>query len=233
MKGNENIRNDLNRLIWPRLEPKSNPIYILWTNTRDDITTEHWVPNHFVPLLPFDYKHVDTATEHHMNNNRTDNNQNNHHVETAADDIQVNNDQVNEIISDNGSSNVEQNNANELHVDNNVCKMDKNEKRYFVPDIKECLNRYVIVNFNSKPYPGLVQEVHNEEVEVLCMHQVGRKKSLNCFFWPKKKNLSWYDFNKIMTVIPEPTPIENSKHVLIDDKLFDHARCVCKSSVCS
>ncbi|WAR22347.1 hypothetical protein MAR_016321 [Mya arenaria] len=38
---------------------------------------------------------VDTRTEHHMNNNRTDNTQNNHDVETAADDKQVNNDQVN------------------------------------------------------------------------------------------------------------------------------------------
>ncbi|XP_052820447.1 myb-like protein D [Mya arenaria] len=136
---------------------------------------------------------VDTRTEHHMNNNRNDNNQNNYHVETAADVIQVNNDQVNERISDNVSSNVEQNNANELHVDNNVCQIDKNEERYFVPHIKECLNRYVIVNVHSKPYSGLVQEVHNEEVEVLCMHQVERKRSTICFFWPKKSDLSCHD----------------------------------------
>ncbi|WAR22350.1 hypothetical protein MAR_016324, partial [Mya arenaria] len=90
--------------------------------------------------------------------------------------------------------------------------MDKNEERYFVPDIKECLNRYVIVNINSKPYPGLAHEVHNEEVEVLCIHQVGRKKSSNCFFWPQKKKICY-----------EPTPIENSENVLIDDKLFDNA----------
>ena len=172
---------------------------------------------------------IDTETERQMNNNGPDNTQNNHHVDTAANDIQVNNGKVNEVISENENANVEQNNVNELHSDNNVSEISKTEDKYFVPDIKECLNRYVIVNFNSKPYPGLVQEVHNEEVEVLCMHQVGRKKSSNCFFWPKKsKDLSWYDYDKIMTVIPEPAPIADSRNFVIDEKLFEHALHVCK-----
>ena len=53
-KGNPNIRRDLNRLFIPRentdvLKP---PCFIMWSTVREDMTFEHWVPNHFVLLLP-------------------------------------------------------------------------------------------------------------------------------------------------------------------------------------
>ena len=60
--GNPNVRLDLNRLIMPRNEEHHNkqPVYILWTSTRNkDMTNEHWVPNHFVPVLPIDVVTVD------------------------------------------------------------------------------------------------------------------------------------------------------------------------------
>jgi hypothetical protein len=50
--GNPNVRPYLNRRVVPRLGSCSKPIYILWTSTRNDMTNEHWTPNHFVPLLP-------------------------------------------------------------------------------------------------------------------------------------------------------------------------------------
>ncbi|XP_060601076.1 vertnin-like [Ruditapes philippinarum] len=53
-KGNPKVREDLNRLILPRSAAKFKQIYILWTNTRDDIPAVHWTPNHFVPLLTFE-----------------------------------------------------------------------------------------------------------------------------------------------------------------------------------
>jgi len=54
--GNPNVRTDLNRLIIPRENDNhKDAIYILWTSTRtNDMTNEHWVPNHFVPVLPID-----------------------------------------------------------------------------------------------------------------------------------------------------------------------------------
>ena len=60
--GNPNVRLDLNRLIMPRNKEHHNkqPVYILWTSTRNkDMTNEHWVPNHFVPVLPIDVVTVD------------------------------------------------------------------------------------------------------------------------------------------------------------------------------
>ncbi|CAC5359740.1 unnamed protein product [Mytilus coruscus] len=52
---NPNVRQDLNRLILPREYKHKQPIYIFWTSTRSaDMNNEHWVPNHFVPILPID-----------------------------------------------------------------------------------------------------------------------------------------------------------------------------------
>ncbi|KAH3818564.1 hypothetical protein DPMN_120285 [Dreissena polymorpha] len=50
--GNESVRKDLNRLLLPATESDKDPIFILWSSNRDDMTSEHWVPNHFVPLIP-------------------------------------------------------------------------------------------------------------------------------------------------------------------------------------
>ncbi|CAG2198151.1 unnamed protein product [Mytilus edulis] len=48
----------LHRLIIPRIEMEpnagtsiSNEVYVKWTSTRNDMTTENWVPYYFVPLI--------------------------------------------------------------------------------------------------------------------------------------------------------------------------------------
>ena len=56
--GNPNIREDLHRLIKPRMA-RSLPIatssaIIMWSSTRSDMVEKHWVPNHFLPILPVD-----------------------------------------------------------------------------------------------------------------------------------------------------------------------------------
>lgn len=54
--GHINVRRDLNRIVTPRNMTDENinssPVHIMWSSTRMDMTTQHWVPNHFVPLLP-------------------------------------------------------------------------------------------------------------------------------------------------------------------------------------
>ncbi|KAL8600088.1 hypothetical protein ACOMHN_051634 [Nucella lapillus] len=68
--GNPIVWCDLHRLILPRLHSTStitpgcqhddqgipatpnNPPVIMWTTTREDMTKEHWNPNHFVVALP-------------------------------------------------------------------------------------------------------------------------------------------------------------------------------------
>ena len=55
--GNPSVRKDLNRQCNPRswnnqAHQDTDYAFILWTSNRGDLTEEHWVPNHFVPLLP-------------------------------------------------------------------------------------------------------------------------------------------------------------------------------------
>ncbi|KAL3873588.1 hypothetical protein ACJMK2_036685 [Sinanodonta woodiana] len=53
--GNVNVRKDLHKIIHPRVNVCENRIlYIMWTSTRSDMTRGHWLPNHFVPVLPID-----------------------------------------------------------------------------------------------------------------------------------------------------------------------------------
>ncbi|XP_052227670.1 uncharacterized protein LOC127842276 [Dreissena polymorpha] len=99
-----------------------------------------------------------------------------------------------------------------------------NEVKSEFPDMKDILNKYVIVNFNGRPYPGKVIDVDEEVVEVTCMHQVGKKNS-NCFYWPKLvKDISWYDYDQILTVIPEPKPIGNTNQYKVDEFIWNESQ---------
>ena len=54
-RGQKDVREKITRVLQPRI-PYSGPTTlhcIFWTSERDDMTEEYWVPNHFVPLLPF------------------------------------------------------------------------------------------------------------------------------------------------------------------------------------
>ncbi|XP_033761492.1 uncharacterized protein LOC117343256 [Pecten maximus] len=50
-RGNPNVRKDLNRKIMP-IGAANQEVYLMWTSTREDMGSSHWIPNHFVPLLP-------------------------------------------------------------------------------------------------------------------------------------------------------------------------------------
>ncbi|KAK3715465.1 hypothetical protein RRG08_003194 [Elysia crispata] len=47
------VRKHLNRLILPRIQVSNDEAAIMWTSTRTDMLPYNWVPNHFVPILPF------------------------------------------------------------------------------------------------------------------------------------------------------------------------------------
>lgn len=36
--------------------------YVIWTTTRTDLVANHWIPNHFIALLPID---IENAAETH------------------------------------------------------------------------------------------------------------------------------------------------------------------------
>ena len=50
-RGNPVVRKDLHRRIEPREKISNNPLYIMWTTTRYDMTNTYWAPNHFAPVL--------------------------------------------------------------------------------------------------------------------------------------------------------------------------------------
>ncbi|XP_050391948.2 uncharacterized protein LOC126810751 [Patella vulgata] len=53
--GNKGVREHLHRLILPQTKcSRTDIIQIMWTSTRtQELTREHWLPNHFVPALPY------------------------------------------------------------------------------------------------------------------------------------------------------------------------------------
>lgn len=61
--GNPSVRMDLNRTIFPREEQRSNKAFIMWISTRTDMVHVHWVPNHFIPVLPTDVVHKPSDIE--------------------------------------------------------------------------------------------------------------------------------------------------------------------------
>ena len=50
-RGNPNVRRDMHRIILPREQQIDQPVGIMWSSARGDMTKEHWVPNHFCLLL--------------------------------------------------------------------------------------------------------------------------------------------------------------------------------------
>ena len=63
-KGNPNVRKDLNRMIMPlTMVENVSAVHIMWTSTRSDMVNEHWIPNHFVPVLPVAYQQQGTLDQ--------------------------------------------------------------------------------------------------------------------------------------------------------------------------
>ena len=265
MKGNLNVRKDMNRLIIPRQTQNSdgNPVYILWTNTRGDITLEHWVPNHFVPLLPFNrkstmppgwnykFKLTNTCTDMKQ---ESENKSDKYEVKAITNEItgigittpctcECMNIECNTLIttkrtSTKGNKNLIEENAvgflnfepDARHVNSagngkNAHSSVKEGVSQFSDstdvDTDQYLGKYVLVNFNGRPYPGFVEDVEGSEVKINCMHQLGKMSKNNCFFWPRKlTDVSWYDYSDIICVIPEPIPTENSRHFRVDQSTW-------------
>ena len=61
--------------------------------------------------------------------------------------------------------------------------------------------------YNGKPYPGLIEDVYVEglEVSVQFMHRVGKPLETSSFFWPRSvKDVCWYRMDDVLAIIPEP-----------------------------
>ena len=49
--GNPKERAHLNRMVYPRDGRSDLKAQMVWTTTRMDMNNNHWIPNHFVPVL--------------------------------------------------------------------------------------------------------------------------------------------------------------------------------------
>jgi hypothetical protein len=49
--GNPEVRAHLNRMVYPRDGRSDLKAQILWMTTRMNMNNNHWIPNHFVPVL--------------------------------------------------------------------------------------------------------------------------------------------------------------------------------------
>lgn len=168
--GNPFVRFDLHRLILPRpqnalgchdnVATPNNPLVIMWTTTRQDMTKGHWVGNHFVVAVPDE-------------------------TDSLGDQAR------------------------------------RSDQMFDIPPPEECNGLWVLVQYDRKPYPGVVEEVDGEEISVNCMNAVG-KGFTNSFFWPQTyQDLCWYDHDKILAIIPEPVRKNNAAgHFSVDEAIW-------------
>jgi hypothetical protein len=78
------------------------------------------------------------------------------------------------------------------------------------------IGQYCCVEYDNKPYPGIIRNIDESDVEVQCMHSVGK----NRFFWPEKNiDVCWYPFDKVLAIIPEPRKV-TSRHQEMDPTVW-------------
>ena len=92
------------------------------------------------------------------------------------------------------------------------------------PPPDDCLSEWVIVIDDKNPYPGRVLEVHEGELFVDCLHAVGKPFS-NTSFWPcLYRDLCWYEYDKLVTVIPKAVlKTGSAKHFAVDAQIWEAA----------
>ena len=76
--------------------------------------------------------------------------------------------------------------------------------------------KFCVVLYDGKPYPGIVQDIDDTEIEVNVMHNIGP----NRFFWPRMQDVLWYSLDKFVTLIPPPTKV-GSRHHQIQPQLWE------------
>ena len=95
---------------------------------------------------------------------------------------------------------------------------------FSLPPPDDCLSEWVIVIYDKNPYPGRVLEVHEGELFVDCLHAVGKPFS-NTLFWPCLcRDLCWYEYDKLVTVIPKAVlKTGSAKHFAVDAQIWEAA----------
>jgi len=240
--GNPNVRSDLNRIVMPRnqLSTQRPVLYILWRRTRhNDMMHEHWIPNHFVPVLPIaaaneSIENGNMETQSEINGENVESGKAEECVMEMHTEMGVINEELGEVEIKENMSDVDKSvEKDDKHMlDNTIEKNDNimgksetgnvngeafeqltkdtqcesqsgavngddNEKGKIemsksgddecreksemvqnrwedITDPSNCVGKYVIVEYDDKPYPGYVDDAGQRDVYVECMHRIGK-----------------------------------------------------------
>lgn len=75
------------------------------------------------------------------------------------------------------------------------------------------IGKWCVVLYDDMPFPGIVQDVDDEDFEVKVMHRIGQ----NRYFWPLLPDILWYKHSKVVCKIQEPLLV-GSRHYQLSKK---------------
>jgi hypothetical protein len=95
---------------------------------------------------------------------------------------------------------------NFCHAEDSVIPVDSQKLIRRVERHDACLiGQFCVVTYNGKPYPGKIVSIDENDAEVDCMHFIGNRFNSNRFFWSENvKDICFYQFDNIISLIPEP-----------------------------
>jgi len=87
---------------------------------------------------------------------------------------------------------------------------------------EERVSRHCVVNYESKPYLGIILAVDVYDIEVKVMHSVGK----NRFFCTMMDDVLWYKPDDVIGLLENPPHVTN-RHMKLDDTSWDSGQQYC------
>ena len=83
-----------------------------------------------------------------------------------------------------------------------------------IPSV-EMIGQWVVVKYDGFAYPGIVQDIDHDSIEVKAMSRIGK----NRFFWPLLNDIIWYDLDSVLQVIPGIEPV-TKRHMQVSPDIW-------------
>lgn len=214
------------RFVEPRVKMSDNTAYVMWSTTGTDMQQRHWVPNHFVAVLPVDTPDVvvpiDLQRSRHMRHSKIERENLERKCSLTrdvstiklehSDGVQSGKEESTETILDDTHLAETVTSENEETGDNGETDKFTGEKELSPEDV---LQKYVIVKYDGALHPGYVCDIDEGGVFVRCMHRAGKN-----LYWSKAVvDECWYCMQNVLAVIPEPQQIRGKCN--IDREIWD------------
>ena len=78
------------------------------------------------------------------------------------------------------------------------------------------MSRFCVVEYDGRPYPGVIEDVDEDDLEVKTMHLIGK----NRYFWPMIDDILWYKKDKVVTLLHSPPEQVTSRHKKINEQVW-------------